>query len=146
MKNEEATTTNTEQIAAIAEQGANDAPTKPAAKKKASPKKAAPKGQKPAKDKAKVAKAAPKEAKAKKPAKAATAKEFGTLRPESKGAKVLDLISRPKGASLAEIMKATAWQAHSVRGFISGTLGKKLGIKLNSAKREDGERIYSLGK
>ena len=72
--------------------------------------------------------------------------EPGTLRPENKGAKIIALISRPKGGSLAEIMKATGWQAHSVRGFISGTLGKKLGIKVNSAKREDGERVYSIGK
>jgi hypothetical protein len=147
MQKEEANNTTTDQAAAIADQGANVAPAKPATKKKASPKKAAPKSQKLAKGKAKAAKpAAPKEAKAKKPAKAATTKELGTLRPESKGAKVLALISRPKGASLAEIMIATGWQAHSVRGFISGTLGKKLGIKVNSAKREDGERVYTRSK
>jgi hypothetical protein len=44
------------------------------------------------------------------------------------------------------IMKATDWQAHSVRGFISGTLGKKMGLKIESTKREDGERVYSLAK
>jgi hypothetical protein len=43
-------------------------------------------------------------------------------------------------------MKATDWQAHSVRGFISGTLGKKMGLKVESTKREDGERVYSLAK
>ena len=147
MKNEG--TTTTEQTAAIAEQGANRAPAKPSSKKDASKKKPAPKAKKTAKTTAKPAaakKEAPASKKAPKAAKPASTKESGTLRPESKGAKVLDLISRPKGASLAEIMKATGWQAHSVRGFISGTLGKKLGIKVNSAKREDGERIYSLGK
>ena len=41
-------------------------------------------------------------------------------------------------------MKATGWQAHSVRGFISGTLGKKMGLKVASAKAEDGERSYSI--
>jgi len=41
-------------------------------------------------------------------------------------------------------MKATDWQAHSVRGFISGALGKKMGLKVESAKREDGERVYTL--
>jgi hypothetical protein len=43
---------------------------------------------------------------------------------------------------LKEIMAATDWQAHSVRGFISGSLGKKMGLKIDSAKREDGERVY----
>jgi len=64
----------------------------------------------------------------------------------SKTEKVLDLLKRPGGASLKEIMKATDWQAHSVRGFISGTLGKKMGLKIESTKREDGERVYSLAK
>ena len=41
-------------------------------------------------------------------------------------------------------MTTSDWQAHSVRGFISGTLGKKLGLSVNSAKREDGERFYTL--
>jgi hypothetical protein len=62
----------------------------------------------------------------------------------SKSAAVLALIQRAKGATLAEIMEATSWQAHSVRGFISGTLGKKMGLKVESAKREDGTRFYSI--
>jgi Protein of unknown function (DUF3489) len=41
-------------------------------------------------------------------------------------------------------MKATGWQAHSVRGFISGALGKKMGLTVDSARREDGERVYTL--
>jgi hypothetical protein len=41
-------------------------------------------------------------------------------------------------------MKATGWQAHSVRGFISGTLGKKMGRTVESTKLENGERAYSL--
>jgi len=43
-------------------------------------------------------------------------------------------------------MKATDWQAHSVRGFLSGTLGKKMGLKIVSSKTNDGERVYSLVK
>lgn len=41
-------------------------------------------------------------------------------------------------------MKATAWQAHSVRGFISGTLGKKMGLTVVAIKTGDGERSYSI--
>jgi len=55
---------------------------------------------------------------------ATRAKEATSPRPESKGAKILGLIGRAKGATLAEIIKAVGWQAHSVRGFIS-TAGKK---------------------
>jgi hypothetical protein len=64
----------------------------------------------------------------------------------SKTATVLALIQRAKGATLAEILEATSWQPHSVRGFISGTLGKKMALKVESTKREDGVRVYSLPK
>jgi uncharacterized protein DUF3489 len=73
-----------------------------------------------------------------------TAKPGKTAREGSKTAKVLDLLKRPGGATLKELMKATGWQPHSVRGFISGTVGKKLGLTVNSAKSEDGERSYSI--
>jgi hypothetical protein len=56
------------------------------------------------------------------------------------------LIQRAKGATLAEIMETTSRQAHSVRGFISGTLGKKMGLTVKSEKREDGTRVYSIVK
>jgi hypothetical protein len=62
----------------------------------------------------------------------------------SKTAHVLDLLKRPGGASLKNIMEETGWQAHSVRGFISGTLGTKMGLTVESAKGEGGERTYSL--
>jgi hypothetical protein len=86
------------------------------------------------------AKKAPKAPKKAKAAKAEGAREG------SKTATVLALIQRAKGATLAEIMEATGWQAHSVRGFISGTLGKEMALKVESTKREDGERVYSLSK
>jgi len=41
-------------------------------------------------------------------------------------------------------MEVTGWQAHSVRGFLSGSLGKKMGLKIESSKREDGARAYAL--
>ena len=62
----------------------------------------------------------------------------------SKKAEVLGLLQRKGGATLAQIMKATGWQAHSVRGFISGALGKKMGLTVDSVRREDGERVYTL--
>ena len=62
----------------------------------------------------------------------------------SKTAEVLEMIQRSKGATLDEIMKATGWQAHSVRGFISGTLGKRMGLTVQSEKNSEGERSYKL--
>ena len=143
MKTVEATTT--ENTATVAEQGAPVAPEKATSKRGASPKKDAPKGQKAAKGG--KAKAAPKtEAKvSKKAAEPVAAKEPSTARAESKGAKILALVGRPKGASLAEIQKATDWQAHSVRGFLS-TAAKKHGLKIESTKTEAGDRVYQVKK
>jgi hypothetical protein len=66
------------------------------------------------------------------------------VREGSKTATVLALLKRPDGATLKDLMDATEWQAHSVRGFLSGTVGKKMGLTLTSAKREDGSRVYSI--
>ena len=65
-------------------------------------------------------------------------------RPGSKTAKVLAMLRRTEGATLQQIMSVTGWQAHSVRGFVSGTLGKKLHLTVVSAKGEDGQRHYSV--
>jgi hypothetical protein len=62
----------------------------------------------------------------------------------SKTAMVLGLLKQPGGASLQDLMSATGWQKHSVRGFISGTIGKKLGLAVESRKREDGQRAYTI--
>jgi hypothetical protein len=65
-------------------------------------------------------------------------------RPDSKTAKVLAMLRRTEGATLQQIMGVTGWQAHSVRGFVSGTLGKKLHLTVVSAKGQDGQRRYSV--
>jgi len=103
-------------------------------------------------EKASVAKrarnVAPKKAKSGKKASSAkktpkSAKTAGA-RDGSKAAKVLDLLKRPGGATSKELMKATGWQPHSVRGFLSGTVSKKMGLTVVSTKAEDGERTYSI--
>jgi len=95
---------------------AHVAPAKGKAAKKASPAKKTPKGA----NKAKPA------------------------RDGSKTAKVLELLKRPGGVTSKELMKTTGWQPHSVRGFLSGTISKKMGLTVISTKGEDGERTYSL--
>jgi hypothetical protein len=62
----------------------------------------------------------------------------------SKTEKVLDLLKRPGSVTAKELIKATGWQPHSVRGFLSGTVGKKMGLAVTSTKSEDGERSYSV--
>ena len=57
----------------------------------------------------------------------------------------LDELKRPGGTTSKELMKATGWQPHSVCGFLSGTIGKKMDLTVMSAKGKDGERSYSLG-
>jgi len=102
--------------ARVGRQGAHVAPKRGKSAKKATPTKKAPKG----------------------------AKKASTGRDRSKSGKVLDLLKTPEGATLKELMKATGWQAHSVRGFLSGGVGKKMGLTVASAKGEDGERSYSV--
>jgi hypothetical protein len=90
----------------------------------------------------KTAKPATKAKAFKKPPKAV--KKAGVARDGSKAAKVLNLLKRPAGVTLKELMKATGWQAHSVRGFLSGTVSKKMGLAVTSTKDEAGERTYSV--
>jgi uncharacterized protein DUF3489 len=63
--------------------------------------------------------------------------------PASKKELVLALLRRPEGATLADIRNQTAWAAHSVRGFIS-TMGKKLGVPVESTRNAGGERLYRI--
>jgi len=85
----------------------------------------------------------PKATKKTKRAKSPAKKSAGKPRIEraNKKAEVIALMKRAKGATLAEIMDATGWQAHTVRGFVS-ILGSKGGEKVESSKNADGERTY----
>jgi len=60
-------------------------------------------------------------------------------------ANVIAMLGRAGGATLEEIMQATGWQKHTIRGFIS-TLGRKTGLKIDSSRREDGTRVYATSK
>ena len=59
---------------------------------------------------------------------------------------VLRLLKRSQGASIAEIEKATGWQSHTVRSFLSAKVGKKLGLKVTSQKNKSGVRRYRIEK
>jgi hypothetical protein len=100
--------------AAAGARRANVAPAKAKAGKKATPKKKAPKSAR------------------------------NDARGGSKTATILEMLKRPGGASAKELLKATNWQPHSLRGFLSGTVGKKMGLTVTSTKGEDGERSYSV--
>ncbi len=89
-----------------------------------------------------TAPAAPNGKKARKPTTASVAAP--KTREGSKKAIVLEMLKRPDGATLKDIMAATDWQAHSVRGFISGSITKKMGLSVESFKREDGARAYRV--
>ena len=87
-----------------------------------------------------------KAAKKAKPVKKVAKKPAGKATERSnKKAEVIAMMKRAKGATLAEIMEATGWQAHTVRGFVS-ILGSKGGEKIESSKSESGERTYRIAK
>ena len=96
-------------------------------------------------------------AKAKSARKARTAKKESKGRPQpqvakskvgragSKTSKMLDPVKTANGgATSKELMKVTGWLPHSVRGFLSGTVGKKMGLTVISTKSDDGERAYAV--
>jgi len=113
-------------------QSAKDAPAKGKPTKKATPAKAAPKGKK--------------GAKAKEAQKAKESGEPKTARAGSKSEEVIAMLKRKGGATLAEIIAHTGWQKHTTRGWVSGFLGKKMGIAVESFKSDKGERTYRINK
>jgi hypothetical protein len=80
-----------------------------------------------------------------------TARKASVQRPAAalkttKTEQVLVLLRRSKGASIADLSNATGWQAHSVRGFLSGTVKKKMGLAVVSEKDTKGVRRYRIAK
>jgi hypothetical protein len=71
------------------------------------------------------------------------AEPMAAAQPKGKLGTLVDLLRRPEGATLKVMQEATGWQAHSVRGAIAGSIKKKLGFSVSSAKA-DGERIYRI--
>lgn len=75
---------------------------------------------------------------------ASAAKAAASAQRATKSASLIALLKTKRGATLPEMMKATGWQQHSVRGFLAGTLRKRHGLKAVSEKPEDGPRRYRL--
>ena len=67
------------------------------------------------------------------------------VRNGTKSGALLKLLSRPEGASVDAMTKATGWQQHSVRGFLAGHVRKKLNLQLSTEKGPDGVRRYWIG-
>ncbi len=65
-------------------------------------------------------------------------------RADSKQALIIGLLQRPEGATIAQIMEATGWQQHTVRGTLAGTLKKRLGLTIHSSKETGGQRVYRI--
>lgn len=66
------------------------------------------------------------------------------IRPGTKLAEIVDAMKRPGGATIAQMMAGTGWQAHTVRGAISGMVRKRLGYEVFTEKGADGQRAYRI--
>ncbi len=94
---------------------------------------------------ARAKKTRPASPKARKPGRSATnATPVPPARTGTKQATLIDLLRRPGGATIADLVKATGWQPHSVRGAISGALKKKLGLTVTSEPIEKRGRVYRI--
>lgn len=73
-----------------------------------------------------------------------TAPKPATQRAGTKQAMLIEILRRPNGGTIDEIMTATGWLAHTARGAMSGTLGKKLGLTVICEKDASRGRIYRI--
>ena len=62
----------------------------------------------------------------------------------TKQSQMIELLRRPEGATIGEIIEATDWQSHPVRGVIAGALKKKLGLNITSEKDQTRGRVYKI--
>lgn len=67
-----------------------------------------------------------------------------TAKPKTKLGQLEAMLRRPDGATVEQVSKSLDWQAHSVRGAISGALKKKQGLTIASEKAADGRRVYRI--
>lgn len=75
---------------------------------------------------------------------AASCQKLASIRQGTKQAMLIEMLQRPDGASIAEIVVATSWQPHTARGTISGALKKKLGLSITSHKHPERGTVYKL--
>ena len=78
--------------------------------------------------------------------KASRGRKAATAREGSKKAQIISMLQQPNGATLGALIDLTGWQPHSVRGFLSGGLSKKMGLNVQAFKREGGERAYRIAR
>jgi hypothetical protein len=67
-----------------------------------------------------------------------------TIRPGTKLAAIIGAMRHPGGATIAQMMAGTGWQAHSVRGAISGMIRKRLGLNVTLVRNDSGEPVYRV--
>ena len=75
---------------------------------------------------------------------APTMKAAPSIRDNTKQAQIIAMLKRPEGATISQIVEATGWQPHTVRGTFAGAFKKKLGLTLSSSKDEHGLRVYRV--
>lgn len=75
---------------------------------------------------------------------APTMKAAPRTRENTKQSQIIAMLKRPEGATISQIVEATGWQPHTVRGTFAGAFKKKLGLTLSSNKDEHGQRVYRI--